>query len=960
MLLALIIGGGVGRAGITELDGEMRIGILPQPVALILGGPLPGGPHVIGPFVGTGPFTIEFVVCCVVPPNGEDVEFEWDFEYDGVFATDAEGPGPVLYTYLSGPPNSDPVDKTVALRLTSTSGEQTVITDTVSVLWVEFTPTPIPTSTPTPTPTFTPTPTLTPTPTPTETPPPTPTNTATPIPEPATDLWAVDTDSNRVFAYSEFGDFQGAFDLDPANRDAYGMTTDGNVIWVLDRDSRVYRYDTDGQLLGSFNLVTPFNHLEGITTDGESIWILNINSGGHVFRYDTFGSYLGQSLKLASQNSHAKGIATDGHLLYVLDEDTDRVFVYEPDGTPLGSFSVLPATHPEGITTDGESIWVADQDSDRIYRFAMSGTLLSSFDLELPGNSTVGGLTRVPFNIHPMGIPTPTPTPEPVTRVTGGLIALYDFNETSGQTVYDTSGFGTPLDLTIIDTNSVTRTDSGLSIDELTVIHSGSPASKIIQSVRDTNEITVEAWLKPANTTQSYGSSGARIVSISGDTLTRNVTLAQKGDSYDTRLRTTYTSVNGHPPLETESGTLFANLTHVVFTRDYETNAVSIYLDGSLSATSTLAGTFTGWDSGFRLALGNEITLNRGWLGELHLVAIYDIALSASQVVRNYTAGPGRVSDVPTPTPTPTVQPTNTPSPTPTGSPTPIPTATASPTPTPTPTPAPVPVAEWVNRPDSPVDVKSGGSMTTDGHDVFVLQGGDNDRFWVFDVGVDGWYVLPSTPQNVKDGGALAYADGFIYAFRGGKKTDFWRYDLAQGTWENRLSAPGTVEWGGALDWDGADSIYALRGQRKRDFWRYDMPSNSWTSLTSVPKDVEEGGSLLHVLGYVYALRGDDKKEFWRYNVATGVWTDLVDTPEGVEEGGSLAWAGGDYIYALRGDKKDDFWRYSISDDSWDDMPDTPSGVDDGGGLVFVSSVGNLYALRGDGKRDFWKFSPSE
>ncbi|MDP6716706.1 MAG: hypothetical protein QF368_19050, partial [SAR202 cluster bacterium] len=692
MLLALIVGAGVGRAGITELEGEMRVGILPQPVALILGGPSPDGPHVIGPFAGTGPFTVEFIVCCVVPPSGEEVDFEWDFDFDGTFVADADGSGPIAYTYLSGPPLSDPVDRTVALRLTSSSGEQTIITETVSVLWVEFTPTPSPSPTPAPAFTPSPTPTFSPTTTLTMTPTPSATTTSGPL-----ELLAVDTGTSKVFTYTEYGDFQGMFALDAADQDAYGITTDDNTIWVLDRDAKAYRYDTAGSLLGSFNLVTPTDQLEGITTDGQSIWILNQLSTFHVFRYDTFGIYQGDSFKLAPANASAQGITTDGHLLYVLDDAADKIFAYEPSGALVGSFSVLPATHPEGITTDGEFLFVGDQDTDRIYRFDFDGTLLASFDLELPGNSTLGGLTRSPYSVHPIvsPIPVPSSTTTSIARVTEGLVSLYEFNEPGGNIVYDTAGYGPPLDLVILDTGNVTRTTSALTFDAPTIIYSPPPATKVIQSVRDTNEITIEAWLKPANTTQAYGSSGARIVSVSGDTLARDVTLEQEGDFYDTRLRTTYTSANGQPPLETDSGTVNTNLTHVVFTRDFGASTVNMYLDGVLTATSTLAGTFDVWDPGFRLALGNEQTLNRGWLGDLHLVAIYDIALSPSQVAWNYSAGPGGGIVISTPTPTPTPTSTGTPSPTPTNTPTitatptDTPTITATPTNTPTLTPTP-------------------------------------------------------------------------------------------------------------------------------------------------------------------------------------------------------------------------------------------------------------------------------
>jgi hypothetical protein len=50
------------------------------------------------------------------------------------------------------------------------------------------------------------------------------------------------------------------------------------------------------------------------------------------------------------------------------------------------------------------------------------------------------------------------------------------------------------------------------------------------------NEITIEAWVMPADDIQD---GPARIVSLSADTGNRNFTLGQTTDYYDARLRTT-------------------------------------------------------------------------------------------------------------------------------------------------------------------------------------------------------------------------------------------------------------------------------------------------------------------------------------------------------------------------------------------------------------------------------------
>lgn len=49
---------------------------------------------------------------------------------------------------------------------------------------------------------------------------------------------------------------------------------------------------------------------------------------------------------------------------------------------------------------------------------------------------------------------------------------------------------------------------------------------------------------------------------------------------------------------------------------------------------------FLFWSSAFHLQLGNEGTGDRPWLGRIHLVALYDRALSPEEIARNFRLGP--------------------------------------------------------------------------------------------------------------------------------------------------------------------------------------------------------------------------------------------------------------------------------------------------------------------------------
>jgi len=232
-------------------------------------------------------------------------------------------------------------------------------------------------------------------------------------------------------------------------------------------------------------------------------------------------------------------------------------------------------------------------------------------------------------------------------RVTTGVVALYLFDETSGQ-VLDKSNFGTALNLTISDPGvaNVVRANGALTINntggETNTIITSNPtnATKIRTALQATNEVTIEAWVQPANTTNS---GPARIVSMSSDTTNRDFMLSQgtatagDGDQFTARLRTTTSDANGNPTLAGPNNSADTSLQHVVFTRD-STGVERLYVNGVQVATQTKAGDFSTWADYF-LHLGNEQSLDRVWLGTMHLVAVYDRDLSAAQIQRNYSAG---------------------------------------------------------------------------------------------------------------------------------------------------------------------------------------------------------------------------------------------------------------------------------------------------------------------------------
>jgi len=216
-----------------------------------------------------------------------------------------------------------------------------------------------------------------------------------------------------------------------------------------------------------------------------------------------------------------------------------------------------------------------------------------------------------------------------------GLVALYDFRLAKGNVVKDRSGAGQPLNLTIESPKNVRRSEGALEVRGSALIRSGKPAAKVFNAVRRSGEITIEAWVRPANTRQD---GPARIVTLSGNTSERNFTLGQEGDTIDVRLRTTKTSGNGAPSLGGPKRSLAPKLTHIVYTRNRGGRA-RLFIDGKPRAEKRIVGATSNWNANYRLALANELSRDRPWLGTFHLVAIYSRDLSPVEVAAHFNAG---------------------------------------------------------------------------------------------------------------------------------------------------------------------------------------------------------------------------------------------------------------------------------------------------------------------------------
>lgn len=137
------------------------------------------------------------------------------------------------------------------------------------------------------------------------------------------------------------------------------------------------------------------------------------------------------------------------------------------------------------------------------------------------------------------------------TESPAGALVYYGFEEGGGGVVRDRSREGDPLDLMIEESDAVEWVDGGLRVHAQARIASERPAEKVVDAIKETGAVTVEAWIAPENVVQS---GPARIVTLSEDHGQRNLTLGQDAGMYEVRLRTTETSPNGEPATRTANG----------------------------------------------------------------------------------------------------------------------------------------------------------------------------------------------------------------------------------------------------------------------------------------------------------------------------------------------------------------------------------------------------------------------
>lgn len=164
----------------------------------------------------------------------------------------------------------------------------------------------------------------------------------------------------------------------------------------------------------------------------------------------------------------------------------------------------------------------------------------------------------------------------------------------------------------VSDNGASYSTTGGLQLLQPGIAHTtGTPAWLDSAIAGSTLHISLE--VKPTHARQ-YGP--ARILTLSRDPFLRNFTIGQNGGDLIVRLRTPATDLNGFPPYRLR-GALAAPGWHRIDI-GIAPHLLQVSVDGiAILSTPLPRDALANWARNYRLALGNELTHDRPWLGEI-------------------------------------------------------------------------------------------------------------------------------------------------------------------------------------------------------------------------------------------------------------------------------------------------------------------------------------------------------
>ncbi|MGB1760433.1 MAG: DUF1592 domain-containing protein [Verrucomicrobiales bacterium] len=210
---------------------------------------------------------------------------------------------------------------------------------------------------------------------------------------------------------------------------------------------------------------------------------------------------------------------------------------------------------------------------------------------------------------------------------------FYDFKNSANDIILNKSGYYSDINLRSNNDRKVQIKGGAIHFIQDSSAQSTKAPANLIGTIKRSNSLSLELWFKPTNLTQK---GPARIFSLSGGTSDRNLTIGQEGRALQVRIRTTKTSNNGLPAME--STPLLKNqITHAFYT--FGENEAKLYINGKLIRRKRIEGNLSNWESDYLFFIGNESTGNRPWLGSIYSLAFYKNVIGKDEIIRKFNSG---------------------------------------------------------------------------------------------------------------------------------------------------------------------------------------------------------------------------------------------------------------------------------------------------------------------------------
>ncbi len=160
--------------------------------------------------------------------------------------------------------------------------------------------------------------------------------------------------------------------------DTYGMTWDGDHLWITDHPGSssnpaiAYQLDMSGNILQQFNL--PDHYMSGIAWDNGDYWVSTYyDPDGYIYKLDDTGAILDE---FSAPDNQPWDLCMENGSLWMADYWGDALYKIDPSDGSLIESHASEGVDPAGIVFDGTYLWYCDNGqggNDYLYKVDLGG-----------------------------------------------------------------------------------------------------------------------------------------------------------------------------------------------------------------------------------------------------------------------------------------------------------------------------------------------------------------------------------------------------------------------------------------------------------------------------------------------------------------------------------------------------------------------------------------------------------